>query len=149
MTQDLASFGLKFHHLGLAVKEPEMATSFLAAMGYNVGKAVNDPLQNVNLIMCAHANMPDIEIIYPADGPGPVDKLLQRHKNGIVYHLCYETDSHDDSMRRIEESGFRLICVAPLKPAVLFGGKPVAFYFVNGVGLIEIIDNSSEGANAK
>ena len=69
-------WGLAFHHLGLAVKDPEAAAHFLTGLGYRIGPTIFDPLQNVHLAMCAHDQMPDVEIISPADGPGPLDKLL-------------------------------------------------------------------------
>lgn len=139
----LDQHGLRFHHLGLAVKMPEQSIRFLEALGYTIGPHVSDPLQNVNLIMCSHQTMPDVEIIFPGIGPGPVDRLLQQHSDGLVYHMCYECDNLAATMASVKESGaFRLACISPPKPAVLFDGKPVSFYIVTGVGLIEIIDNA-------
>ena len=135
-------FGLTFHHLGLAVKTPDAAVALLAGLGYDAGDAIFDPLQNVFLLMCTHPTMPSIEIIYPAKGPGPLDKLLVRHKDGLVYHLCYTTQNLDKSLEALgSENGMRVICVSPPKAAVLFGGKEVSFYVVADVGLIEIIDD--------
>src|SRR5665213_2617527 len=82
-------FGLQFHHLGLAVRRPDDARSLLTGLGYRMGEPIFDPEQNVNLIMCLHNAMPNIEVIYPGQGKGPVDGLVARHMNGIVYHLCY------------------------------------------------------------
>ena len=139
-------FGLRFHHLGLAVREPAKATNFLVALGYRIGERVFDPHQNVNLIMCDHDAMPAVEIICPGDTPGPVDKLTDKHRDGLVYHMCFETDSLASTLAAIKEkSAFWMVCAQPPKPAVLFGGKPVSFYVVSGVGLIEIIDNAAAG----
>ncbi|HBF31112.1 VOC family protein [Rhizobium sp.] len=141
--------GLRFHHLGLAVRQPERATRFLHALGYQLGEEVFDPLQNVKLAMAIHDNMPDVELIYPSgSGTGPLDLLLSAHTNGLVYHICYETDDLAKSLLAFKNSGAaRLACILPPKSAVLFGGDPVSFYMVSGVGLIEIIDrNPSNGA---
>ncbi|HXZ16698.1 MAG TPA: hypothetical protein VEH77_12135, partial [Roseiarcus sp.] len=74
----------------------------------------------------------------------PLDELLSTHRDGLVYHMCYTSADLDASLEAMETHGnLRLFEVSPPKPALLFGGKPVSFYVVGGVGLIEIID---EGA---
>jgi Glyoxalase/Bleomycin resistance protein/Dioxygenase superfamily len=136
-------WGLAFHHLGLAVKDREPAGLFLTGLGYRIGPTILDPLQNVHLSMCAHDRMPDVEIISPADGPGPLDKLLTSHKEGLVYHVCYTSSDLDGSLEALEsEERFSVRPIAPPKEAVLFGGKRVSFYLIDGIGLIEIIDEA-------
>jgi len=46
----------------------------------------------------------------------------------------------------MEQNGVRAVCVAPPTPAVLFGGRPVSFYNIVGMGLCEIIDDRSRAA---
>jgi methylmalonyl-CoA/ethylmalonyl-CoA epimerase len=135
-------YGLTFHHLGLAAALPDMAMSVLRGMGYEIGATVFDPLQNVNLALCDHARMPAIEIIFKAQGPSPLDRLLNRHKEGLVYHMCYATRDMEATLRGFEADGVRVVCVTGPKPAVLLGGRSVSFYQVLGVGLVEIIDES-------
>jgi methylmalonyl-CoA/ethylmalonyl-CoA epimerase len=136
-------FGLYFHHLGLAVESPHTAMILLEGLGYKTGRAIFDPQQNVNLLLCEHAAMPSIELIYPAEGKGPLDRLLKQHRDGLVYHICYATHDLSASLRAMDkENDLRVLCVSPPKPAILFGGKPVSFYIVSNVGLIEIIDDS-------
>ena len=96
-------WGLAFHHLGLAAKDPEAAAQFLTGLGYRIGPIIFDPLQNVHLAMCGHDQMPDVEIISPAEGPGPLDKLLSTHKDGLVYHMCYTCADLDGSLDALEE----------------------------------------------
>ena len=137
-------WGLVFHHLGLAVIDPQPAITFLAGLGYQIGPTVFDPLQNVNLGMCTHEQMPNVEIVYPTAGQGPLDKLLATHKDGLVYHMCYVCNDLDKTLDAIESDGaLRLFTVSAAKPAILFGGNEVSFYVVAGVGLIEIIDQRS------
>lgn len=142
--KDMTNFGLTFHHLGLAVRKPECAMAFVQGLGYVAQPSVFDPEQNVNLILCTHAKDPAIEIIFPGSGPGPVDTLVAKHANGIVYHCCYVTSDLDASLRAISQAGLRPFCVSAPKPAVLFGGARVSFYQVVGVGLIEIIEGSPD-----
>jgi methylmalonyl-CoA/ethylmalonyl-CoA epimerase len=137
-------YGLTFHHLGLAVKLPEAAVSFLVGLGYAKGESIFDPLQNVHLLMCDHPAMPSVEIISPAEGAGPLDKLLVRQKDGLVYHMCYTTQNLAGTLNALEvDESVHLFCVSPPKAAVLFNGKQVSFYLIAGVGLIEIIDEAS------
>jgi catechol 2,3-dioxygenase-like lactoylglutathione lyase family enzyme len=131
---------LTFHHFGLAVRRPDEARKFAAALGYQLGASVFDPAQNVHLQLCTHAAQPAVEIIWPGDRPGPVDKLLQRHASGIVYHLCYETEDLTAALAGLETAGLRALCVSPATPAPLFGGRPVSFYNVVGMGLVEILE---------
>jgi len=131
---------LQFHHFGLAVRRPEEARAYVTALGYQLGESVFDPAQNVQLQLCTHASHPAVEIIWPADAVGPVNKLTQRHTSGVIYHLCYETDDLVTALSGLEAAGLRAICISPPKPAPLFGGRPVSFYNVVGMGLIEILE---------
>jgi methylmalonyl-CoA/ethylmalonyl-CoA epimerase len=131
---------LSFHHFGLAVRRPDEARKFVAVLGYQPGEPVFDPAQNVHLQLCTHASHPAVEIIWPGGAGGPVDKLAQRHTAGVIYHLCYETDNLSAALAGLEAAGLPAICISPPKPAPLFGGRPVSFYNVVGMGLVEILE---------
>lgn len=131
---------LAFHHFGLAVKQAPLATAFLTALGYRIGETVFDPIQNVHLAMCFHENQPAVEVIWPADNSGPIDRLVQRHSSGIVYHVCYETSDLTAALAQWKEAGIRAVCISPPSPAPLFGGRKVSFYNVVGMGLVEIVE---------
>ena len=138
------TWGLDFHHLGLATKDPEAAAHFLSGLGYQIGPSIMDPLQNVRARMCAHEQMPRVEIISPSDSAGPLDKLLSAHKDGLVYHMCFTCADLDQSLDALEsDERLRVHSISPPTEGVLFGGKRVSFYLVEGVGLIEIIEEGS------
>ncbi|MBJ18190.1 MAG: hypothetical protein CL933_02085 [Deltaproteobacteria bacterium] len=134
MTMDL-----EFHHFGLATRSADKSCRVLAGLGYALGEPVLDSLQNVNLIWCEHEAMPAIEVVYPTDGPGPLDTYLADHSE-MVYHLCYVADDIQAAIEQLRAVGIRLFRVAAPKPAVLFGGRSVAFYAAKGLGLIEILE---------
>lgn len=136
----MTGFGLDFHHLGLAVRRPDEATAFLSGLGYLTGERIFDPQQNVNVVFCHHPHMPSIEIIYPGSTPGPIDKFVERHASGIVYHMCFETADLQATLGAIEAAQLRPLCISEPRPAVLLGGRLVSFYNVVGMGLIEIIE---------
>jgi hypothetical protein len=112
---------------------------FLQGLGYSIQEAVFDPEQNVNLTMAIHEQMPDVEIIWSEGSAGPLDRMLNKHPKGIVYHVCYVSKDVHASVRAFDAAGLEPVCVFEPKPAVLFGGKPVVFYSIKGIGLIEII----------
>ncbi len=138
---------LSFHHFGLAVSKPESALALLQAMGYVCGEVLREPIQNVNLILCTHAGAPDVEIIFPTETPGPVDAILAKSRERI-YHLCYETEEPEGVVAAIEAQGLRVLCVSPPQPALLFRNRKVSFHYVEGFGLIELLEKE-KGANPR
>ncbi len=132
------SLPFSFHHLGLAVRSTERISRFLRAQGYDIGDLIHDPLQNVHLAMCRSDSAPDIELITPAEGPSPIDAVLKRVDTGI-YHLCYEVEGREAVEAVFAEHGLKAMPVSPPKPAVLFGGRHVAFYNIIGVGVTEFL----------
>ncbi len=46
-------------------------------------------------------------------------------------------------MRSKAMANCKVYSISPPKKAILFGGKRVSFYLVEGIGLIEIIDEGS------
>lgn len=131
-------YGLKFHHLGLATKKCDKAVKFLKGSGYAVSESVFDSIQNVNLIMCTHPSMPDIEIISPAQTSGHLDILLKEHSEQL-YHICYTSGNLSGSLEKIKAEN-RVMTISERKPAVLFSNKFVSFYLVAGFGIIEILE---------
>ena len=134
------AYGLDFHHLGLAVAHPDKAVRFLTGLGYTLSPPTYDPLQKVNLIMAHRPGQPAIEVISPAGEPGPLDGLLKQ-RTELIYHVGYRTRDLPASLEAIKKDGHRILCVSPPKEAVLFGSRPVSFYYVDGFGLIEIIED--------
>lgn len=134
----MQAFALRFHHFGLASRRPEQTLKFLKGLGHEVAKQAHDPLQNVNLWLCPHSSMPTVELIAPAEGPGPLDAILTASSESI-YHLCYETENLETSLEALKVAGCRVICVSPPKPAILFGDRRVSFYMIRDFGIIELL----------
>ena len=106
----------------------------------HLGESVFDSAQNARLQLCTHLRHTAVEIIWPGDTPGPVKKLTERHTSGIVYHLCCETDNLPAALAALEAAVVKAICISPPKRAPMFGGRPVSFYNVVGLGLVEILE---------
>lgn len=131
--------GLDFHHIGLAVSNPKPAEQVMKALGYRLSRDTFDPKQNVNLIFCEHAGLPNLEIVYAKSKPNPIGVYLEQ-SDPCWYHICYSTSNLDKSLTALKNRQLRLICVSPPKPAILFGGRKVSFYFAKGFGLIEFLE---------
>ncbi|MCE0556220.1 VOC family protein [Motilimonas sp. E26] len=134
----MSDWQLRFHHFGLAVHDPKAARIYLKGLGYQLGEALYDPLQKVNLQMAEHANQPRVELVWPAGESGPLDNILQGQQ-GIIYHTCYTAKDVEKSIVSMQQQGLRIVPVSAPKPAILFAGKYVSFYIVRGVGLIEVL----------
>jgi catechol 2,3-dioxygenase-like lactoylglutathione lyase family enzyme len=138
---------LRFHHLGLAVRRPQKAFAFLAALGYHDGKQVYDPLQSVNLAMRHHPAMPDVEVIWPAESPSPIDNLVTGGRS-LVYHVCFATQDAERALAELKAAGHQIVEVVPPKPAILFEGLAVSFHNVLGFGMVELIHGLPESQSA-
>jgi methylmalonyl-CoA/ethylmalonyl-CoA epimerase len=138
----MQGYGLAFEHFGLATRNAPSTLGFLRGIGYTTPEVVHDPLQRVNLVMCRHASMPAVEVIFSDGGPGPLDAILAQQSQAI-YHLCYRSVNLDASLSAMRAAGHRFTVVSPPTKAVLFGGHPVSFYLVRGFGLIEILEVES------
>lgn len=140
------SYGLAFHHFGLAVRSPEAAFRYLGDLGYRAGNSCYDPLQKVNLAMRHHERMPDVEVIWPGQEPSPLDRMLKQ-SDSMIYHLCYTSKNVEDSVAALEQAGLEVLPLGIAQPAVLFDGLEVSFYSITGVGIIEIIAGTPESKN--
>lgn len=140
MVADFAA--LKFHHLGLAVKDDGPALVYLGALGYRLGERIFDPIQNVYVRLCIAAGRPTVELVQPGDsGPSPVDALISRF-NEMIYHTCYETSEPALAVvEGLKGLGLRIITLSPPQPAVLFGGRRVSFHRIQGVGIVELLED--------
>jgi methylmalonyl-CoA/ethylmalonyl-CoA epimerase len=138
----------RFHHVGLLTDQPELAVGRLARLGYTAGPEVFDPLQEARLRMCSGPGAePRIELITPGPGNPGLGKLLKR-RGDYMYHVCYEVDAIDDGVRWLQlDDQERLVEVVAPRPAVLFGGRRVAFYATPGLGLVEFLEMEPAAAS--
>lgn len=127
---------ITFHHFGLAVRQFTAAKTFYSNLGYKCTEPVIDEIQNVELLLCTSENFPSVELIKPVNDESPIVNYLSKSSE-MIYHLCYEVDHIDDINVLFKDS--RVICVSKPKQAILFSNRLVSFYYVNNVGLIEVL----------
>ncbi len=131
---------IKFHHFGLAVKSFDEAIKFHKNLGYSISNEIFDEIQNVNLILCTSNQFPSIELVKPVNNESPIKNYLKKN-NEMIYHICYELYTDKISIENFFSKN-RYICVSEPKPAILFKNRLVSFYYLNNVGLIEILERS-------
>ena len=127
---------LSFHHYGLAVKHFSKALSFYQQVGYDFTEPVIDLLQNVELVLCTSKNYPTVELVKPINDKSPIIMYLNKC-NEMIYHICYEVEKIENVKKLFPNN--RVFCTSKPKPAILFDNRLVSFYYINDVGLIELL----------
>lgn len=130
---------LDFHHLGLAVRDPAPALRFLKELGYAAGETVRDPIQNVHLRLCRHPTQPTVELIWPTETPGPLQEILKDDEERL-YHVCYRTASISETIAKWSAEGLEHFPLSDPAPAPLFNDCPVAFFYLPGLGTVELLE---------
>lgn len=128
---------MKFHHIGVAVREINATAAMYVAGGYNQSETIFDPNQNVNICWLTKEGMPLVELLEPVDDNSPVSGILER--NGVTpYHICYVVDDIDKAVNDLRKMKYIVVC----KPvsAVAIRGCKVSFLFNKNVGLIELVE---------
>ncbi|MBI4964437.1 MAG: VOC family protein [Desulfomonile tiedjei] len=131
----------RFNHFGLAVRDLASACTFYQALGYQCSDPIVDMSQEVEIVMCRSALLPDVELLKPLHDKSPVSRSLKT-SDAVIYHICLEVDNLEEFLKSLKAT-HRVVCVKPRTPAVLFDQRPVSFYYVKGVGLFEFLESES------
>ena len=124
---------MKIHHIGIACQDIQEAISELERFHTIIQRSeiVYDENQHASLCMVNTDTGMDIEFIAG-------EQVARMVKKGIsYYHLCYEVDDLDTTIDEYLSRGAMMI--SEPKPAVLFGGKRVAFLHLP-YGLVEFVE---------
>jgi catechol 2,3-dioxygenase-like lactoylglutathione lyase family enzyme len=129
---------LKIAHIGIAVLDmAAWRESFADLLGFEpVSGVVYDPIQNALLQMFKLADV-YVELIAPPTEASHVHSVIKRRGEGPV-HLCFETPDIEHAVASFRENG--ALVFKPPAPAVLFGGKRVAFVMMRGSQIVELVE---------
>lgn len=128
---------MKFHHIGVAVKDINATASVYEQGGYKRSSSVFDPIQNVNICWLTKEGAPTVELLAPVDEKSPVNKTLE--KVGVSpYHCCYIVDNVEEAALELRKQKY--IMVSKPAEAVAFCGSRVCFLFNKNMGLIELVE---------
>jgi methylmalonyl-CoA/ethylmalonyl-CoA epimerase len=120
------------HHIGIACRDLMAVRDWvhdIFSVTLDSG-VVHDPLQDADLCLLSIENDFALELV----SGRVVEGMLRRRSS--YYHLCYEVDEITETISSLQTGGCRLIS-GPV-PAVLFGGRPVAF-LLSPLGLLELL----------
>ena len=133
--------GLKFNHIGLAVRDIDKAKKFLEFNGYSLLNEAIDPNQNIRASLMQHKTLFDMEIISKINQSDitPIDKLIQ-HNSSAIYHICYECNEIDKLRNEMKENNLFFKEIVKKMYSPLFK-KEVSFYITDSIGMVEIIHN--------
>lgn len=124
---------MKIHHVGIACRNIEKAIANYEKFFNVVEKTeiIHDPLQDASLCLLKTDTGLDVEFIAG-------EQVSGLPKGTTYYHVCYEVDDLELEIKRFEENG--ALMVSNPKPAILFGGKRVAFLLIKS-GLVELLES--------
>jgi methylmalonyl-CoA/ethylmalonyl-CoA epimerase len=125
----------RVHHVGIACRDIERTRAWVCETFPVTADSgvVHDPVQDADLCLLDIEDQPAFELVSGA----MVEGMLRRRNS--YYHVCYEVDEITDAIAHFEAHGSRRIS-GPV-PAVLFGGRPVAF-LLSPIGLVEVLGAS-------
>ena len=128
--------GMKFHHIGMAVKSIDATAAIYEDGGYRMSDIVFDPIQNVDICWMTKEDAPIVELLAPVNDESPVNKTLE--KVGVSpYHCCYVVNI-EAAVKELRAQKY--VMVSKPAEAVAFCGSRVCFLFNKNVGLIELVE---------
>jgi len=129
---------MRFHHIGVAVKDISATAAVYMTGGYKQSGTTYDPVQNVNICWLTKEGMPVVELLEPVDETSPVNKTLE--KNGVTpYHTCYIVDNIEQAVQELR--GMKYVVVSKPVEAVAIHNCKVAFLYNKNIGLIELVES--------
>ncbi len=129
-------------HIGIAVNIIADMEEYYKSMSFVNTAAVFDPLQNASLVMLKKEGLDSIELVYMSD----IERrtyIPEGNKAGKPYHLCYRVKNFSEVLKDLDNNNIPWEIVSQAKQAVLFGGKEVMFIHVQGVGVIEFLQDNT------
>ena len=131
----MPSNGLSFHHVGVACRDFDSEERTFGFLGYQrEGEDFFDPIQGVHGRFLVGGG-PRLELLRNHTEPGV---LSSWHQKGVrFYHLAYEADDLERRAEALIASGAKAL-MKPV-PAVAFGGRPICFYMLRNLSLVELI----------
>ena len=66
-----------------------------------------------------------IELLHPLGEDSPIQRFLDKNKNGGMHHVCYEVEDIQQAKARLERDGARVLGSG--EPRIGAHGKPVLF----------------------
>jgi len=133
-----------FDHIGIFVADISDGDRQLSAMLPITTRSpiFEDPLIQVRVQFLTDRSGICYELVAPFGEQNPVSTVLRSRKN-VLNHVAYRVDDIAGSIAALEAEGAMLL--GPARPAVAFGGRPVAFLYTAMNFIIELIGEDASG----
>ena len=138
----LTAPGLKnarLHHVGYLVADPGAWARRLAdAFGYVVeSEVIADPVQTASVqFLRLPGDSVWLELVSPLGASSKLDRALRRGEG--LHHLCFEVEDIENAVDGLRLHSMRSI--APIVPAIAFGGRRIAWLTNRSGGLFELVE---------
>ncbi len=132
----------RLHHVGFVVANIEASVPGMsrAVLAHWNNEIFTDPLQRVRVTFLKGGHQsPLLELVEPLGQDSPVFRFLG--EGGGLHHLCYEVSSIPEHLDRIRAAGG--VIVSRAKPAVAFGGRPIAWALTREKLLLEFLQHAA------
>ncbi|MGF1468342.1 MAG: VOC family protein [Sandaracinaceae bacterium] len=134
--------GLRFHHLGVACRDLDREAAGWSPLGYRLaGEAFEDPAQGVRGCFLEGPG-PRLELLMDLPGSDTVAGWLARGTK--IYHQAFEAAAFEPALAALRSRCGARLARAP-RPAVAFGGRRVAFLWLDNRALVELIEATASG----
>jgi methylmalonyl-CoA epimerase len=133
---------MKIHHVAYLTKNIDRkADELCRLLGVSrLAEPVVDPGQGVRIVFLDLGGT-HLELIEPAGDDSPVAKRVL--KSPGLFHLCFEVDDLEETLRRLEATG-EVTVIKPPQPAPAIGQRRVAFVVTSGNDLFEFVESRSK-----
>ncbi len=134
---------MRLHHVAYLTKNIDRkADELCRLLGLTrCSEVIVDPGQGARIVFLDLGGT-QLELIEPAGDDSPVAKRVL--KSPGLFHLCFEVDDLEETLRRLEASEEATV-IKPPQSAPAIGHRRVAFVVTTGNDLIEFLERKPEG----
>ncbi|MCR4591434.1 MAG: VOC family protein [Lachnospiraceae bacterium] len=128
---------MKVHHVGYLVKSIDDSREQFLQLGFTAETEKEyDGIRDIFIQFFLNGDY-RVELVSPASDGSRFFPALKRFKN-LPYHICYETDNMEESIRELSDRGFALSQTPENAPCI--NNKRVAFLQCPEMGIIELLE---------
>jgi methylmalonyl-CoA/ethylmalonyl-CoA epimerase len=130
---------MRLHHVAYVTRSvAEKMAQFSEMLGCRpAGPIVTDEVQGVRIQFMEMSDGSLLELLEPYGERSPVKRHLL--KGGGIYHVCFEVDDLDRTLRRLQEAGDAIV-VGEAGPAPAINNRRVAFVVTTTGDLFEFVE---------
>ena len=130
---------MKFDHIGVTTTGLLAGRALLGdALGVTRWtEAFDDPVNDIWVQFGTDASGTCYELLAPRSERSPINRVLSKKIN-VLNHVAYLVDDLAARAERLVRVGFA--AVAPAKPAIAYGNRPIQFFVSRSRLLVEMIE---------